>query len=150
MSASILLRVASIVAFVYWIGHTVGAPWTPVRGAAETAAIDSLRSLHFAVQGFSRNYWDFYFGFGIAISAFLLVQAVLLWQLATLAKIGAERLRPILALLFAGFAANTVIAWIYFFAVPGVLALVIAACLAGAWIAAGSPAAHGATQRRAT
>src|SRR5438105_2808568 len=103
MSASTRLRIASIIAFVYWIGHTAGAPWTPARGAAETAALDALRSLHFAVQGFSRSYWDFYVGFGIAISAFLLVQAVLLWQLAALAKIDAERLRPMIGLLFAGF-----------------------------------------------
>src|SRR5690242_5436793 len=81
MSASTRLRIASIVAFVYWIGHTAGAPWTPARGAAEAAAIDALRSLHFVVQGFSRSYWDFYVGFGVAISVFLLVQAVLLWQL---------------------------------------------------------------------
>src|SRR5689334_4704047 len=111
MSVSTRLRMGSIVAFIYWIGHTAGAPWTPVRGAAEIAAIDALRSLHFPVQGFSRSYWDFYSGFGIAISAFLLVQAALLWQLATLAKIGADRLRPMLALLFAGFLANAAVAW---------------------------------------
>jgi hypothetical protein len=150
MSASTRLRIASIIAFVYWIGHTAGAPWTPARGAAEAAAIDALRSLHFVVQGFSRSYWDFYVGFGVAISVFLLVQAVLMWQLAMLAKIEAERLRPMIALLFAGFAANAVVAWMYFFVIPGVLALAIAACLAAAWIAAGGPAPRSALEQRAT
>lgn len=136
MSASAWLRIASVLAFIYWIGHTVGAPWTPAHGATETAAIDALRSLHFAVQGFSRTYADFYIGFGVAISAFLLVQAVLLWQLATFAKTEAGRLRPMIALLLAGFVANAVVAWTYFFPVPGVLAIAIAACLAMAWFAA--------------
>ncbi|HEY2864582.1 MAG TPA: hypothetical protein VGK37_13265 [Casimicrobiaceae bacterium] len=150
MSVSTRLRIASIIAFVYWIGHTAGAPWTPARGAAETAAIDALRSVHFSFQGFSRSYWDFYFGFGVAISVFLLVQAVLLWQLATLAKIGFDRLRPMIALLFAGFAANAIVAWMYFFVVPGVLALAIAAFLAAAWIAAGGSVARGAPERHVT
>jgi hypothetical protein len=139
MSVSTRLRIASIVAFIYCAGHTAGAPWTPARGGAGgTAALEALRSLRFDVQGISRTYWDFYFGFGVAISAFLLVQAVLLWQLATLARTNAFRLRPIIALLLSGFCVNAVVAWMYFFPVPAVLAVAIAVCLAAAWLAAGN------------
>jgi hypothetical protein len=38
-----------------------------------------MKSHHFDAMGFSRTYWDFYYGFGLVISGYLLVQAVMLW-----------------------------------------------------------------------
>ena len=97
MKTSTLLRIASVVTFLYFAGHTAGMPWTPGEGPAELAVIEAMKSNRFAAMGSSRTYWDFYFGFGVIISVLQLVQAVVLWQLGTLAKTDAARLRPIIA-----------------------------------------------------
>jgi hypothetical protein len=84
----------------------------------------------------SRTYWDFYFGFGVIISAFLLVQAVVLWQVGSLAKTDTLRVRPIVASFLVAFLVNAALAWRYFFAVPAAMAAVIALCLAIALVLA--------------
>ena len=99
--------------------------------------LEGMRGHGFEVMGFRRTYWDFYFGFGVTISAFLLTQAVVLWQLGSLAKTEAFRVRPIIASFFAGFAVNVVLAWKYFFAVPVAITIVISVCLALAFVSAG-------------
>src|SRR5262245_13041850 len=136
MKPSLFLRIAAILTVLYFGGHTAGIPWTPVRGPSETTVIEAMKLQSFEVQGFARTYWDFYFGFGVAISAFLLVQAVVLWQLASLARSEAARLRPILASFFVAFVFNAVVAWKYCFHVPAIFAAAIALCLGSAFFLA--------------
>ena len=136
MKPSVLLRIAAIINLLYCAAHTAGIPWTPARGPAELAVLDAMRTQSFQAGGFTRTYWEFYFGFGVAISAYLLVQAVALWQLASLARSDAERIRPIAASFLVAFVVNAIIAWVYFFPVPAVMAAAIAACLGLAIVAA--------------
>ena len=83
MKASLLYRIASILLLLFAIGHTLGFRQTnPSWGVA--SLIDSMRSIHFDAQGFSRTYWDFFSAFGLFFSVFLLFAAVLAWQLAGL------------------------------------------------------------------
>ena len=135
--ASTLLRVASILTLLYCAGHSAGMPWTPAEGLGEMAVLELMKSYHFEIEGFSRSYWDFYVGFGTLISGFLLLQAVVLWQLAGLAKTDALRVRPVVATFAVAFLLNAALAWIYFFVVPLVMAIAIAATLGLAFVAAG-------------
>lgn len=137
MKTSTFLRIASVITFLYFAGHTAGMPWTPGEGPAEMAVIEAMKSNRFDTLGFSRTYWEFYFGFGVIISVLQLVQAVVLWQLGSLAKTDATRLRPIIASFFTAFIFNAILGWMYFFVVPVVMAVVIAICLALAFFAAG-------------
>ncbi len=137
MNTSILLRIASAVTFLYFAGHTAGMPWTPVLDTATIPMIETMKKHAVDAMGFSRTYWDFYFGFGIIISVFLFGQALVLWHLGTLAKDNAAKLRPVLAVFAISFIANAVLAWEYFFAVPAALAVAIAFCLGMSFIAAG-------------
>jgi hypothetical protein len=82
----------------------------------------------------SGSYWDFYQGFGLAISALLFVQAALLWHSASLARSGNDKLRPIIVTQLAGFVVIAAVAARYIFAPPLVLAVAIAICLVGALI----------------
>jgi hypothetical protein len=100
------------------------------------AVVEAMKSQHFEVVGATRTFWDFYYGFGVAITGYLLVQAVVLWQLAALAKSQAVSLRPIIASLGLGFLVNAVILWKFFFAIPLVLAVAITAVLGFAFFAA--------------
>jgi len=131
MKPSILLRVASIITLLYFAGHTAGMPWTPAAGPGELPVIEAMKTHRFETEGFARTYWDFYFGFGLIISAFLLVQAVVLWQL---------QIRPIIASFLVAFVVNAILAWMFFFAVPAGMAVAIAACLGLAFHAAGKNA----------
>ena len=45
-----------------------------------------MRQFQFEAEGVTRTYWEFYIGFGVMISVFLLVQAVMLWQLAAVSR----------------------------------------------------------------
>jgi hypothetical protein len=136
MKPSVMLRITAVITLLYFAAHTAGIPWTPVQGAGEMAVLEAMKTHRFNVEGFTRAYWDFYFGFGVAISGYLLVQAVALWQLASLAKSEAVRFRPILASFFVAFVFNAVVAWKYFFPVPAVFAAAIATCLGLAFLAA--------------
>jgi len=136
MKTSTLLKIAAVIMFLYFVGHTAGAPWTPGEASADMAVVEAMKSDHFPVIGVSRSYWDFYFGFGLIISVMQLVQAVILWQLGTLAKTDAARLRPIVAVLCASLVINAILSWMYFFIIPTVMAVLIAILLLLAFISA--------------
>ncbi len=124
------LRIAAVITLLYFAGHTAGMPWTPYTNPEATTVLEAMKNHSFEAEGFKGTYWDLYFGFGISISAYLLVQAAVLWQLATLAKTDAIRVRPIVVSFLVVFVINAALAWKYFFVVPVVMASVIALCLA--------------------
>ena len=133
MKASTLYRIAAVLILLFAIGHTIGfLQHDPSWGVDSLLA--SMKSLHFNIQGFSRSYWDFFVGFGLFVTVFLLFGAVLAWQLGGLAVEALARVR-VLAWAFAlCFAAVTVLTWRYFFAIPLVLSVLITVCLVlAAW-----------------
>jgi hypothetical protein len=134
---SIFLRIASILTLLYCAGHASGIPWTPAQGAGEMAVLEAMKSQHFEIAGVTRTYWDFYYGFGVAIIGYLLVQAVVLWQLGPLAKTETVSVRPVIASFCVGFLVNAVIVWRFFFAIPIVISAAITVSLGFAFFAAG-------------
>jgi hypothetical protein len=137
MKAFHFLRVAAVLTLLYCAGHTSGIPWTPYTDAEATSVVEAMKSHSFEEQGFKGTYWDIYFGFGLAISVFLVVQAVVLWQVASLAKTDAMRVRPIMVSFLIAFVINAGLSWKYFFIVPVVTAGLIAVSLAIALALAG-------------
>ena len=143
MKAFHFLRVAAVVTLLYCAGHTIGMPWTPYIDPEATAVLEAMKGHSFEAEGFKGTYWDLYFGFGLIISVYLLVQAVVLWQVASLAKLDATRVRPIVVSFLIAFVVNAALSWKYFFVVPVVMAGIIAMCLATALVLSGrTPAAH--------
>jgi hypothetical protein len=141
MRTTLFLRIASVLAIVHAILHTIGGMLSkPNNGAPEIAIIEAMKSRAFNVMGSMRSYWDFFYGYGWLVAITLLVQGILFWQLGNIAKTNAAPIRPILLLFCFNFLATTVIAWKYFFIAPAVTELLIAAFLAGAYFAAGSAA----------
>ena len=137
MSSTLYLRIASVLTIIHAILHTVGGVLSkPRNGATEIAVIDAMKSQSFNVMGSMRTYWDFFYGYGWLLGLALLVEGILFWQLATIAKTNAEQLRPIIALFCLNFLVTTVIAWKYFFIAPAVTEILIAAFLAAAYVAA--------------
>jgi hypothetical protein len=87
-------------------------------------------------MGTTRTYWHFYVGFGLYITVLLLLQAVLLWQLASLARVDPSRVRPLLGALSLAGVVGTVVVWTFIFAVPALFSLACTACLTLAFVAA--------------
>jgi hypothetical protein len=56
-----------------------------------------MKMNRFLLMGHTRSYWDFYRGLGLGVTVFLMAEAVLFWQLGSLTKTDARRLRPILS-----------------------------------------------------
>ena len=137
MNVPLLLRIASVITLLYFAGHTAGMPWTPFTSPEAMSVVEAMKTQSFEAKGFKGTYWGFYFGFGVIISVFLLVEAVVLWQVASLAKKDPSRVRPIVAAFLLGYIVNAVLAWKYFSVVPAVMAAAIALCLAIALVLAG-------------
>ena len=129
MTIRVLYRIAAVLILLFDLGHSAGYPWSDPKWGVDTGA---MRSTHFQILGFSRTYWDFYVGFGLEISVFLLLAAVLAWQLGGLPK---QTPAPLLLTAWAlavCFAALTALSWKYFFTIPIVFSALITICLVGA------------------
>ncbi len=110
MTTTLLLRIASAIALVFAAGHSLGGlrDWSPM-GANNV--LEAMSTVRFAISGVERTYLDFYRGFGWCLSVALLLESILLWQIASLARCDAVQLRPvILAFVLATFAMG-VLAW---------------------------------------
>lgn len=139
MKATIFLRVASVLTLLQSVFHTIGGVFgKPVPGPGTTAVL-AMKSNQFLVTGLNRSYWDFFIGFGLAITVFLAAESLIFWLLGNLAKIDGARLRPILLIFFLAYTALAVDAARYFFPPPLIVDSLIALCLLAA-IATAKPA----------
>jgi hypothetical protein len=134
MKASMFYRIAAVLLLLFDAGHTSGFPWSDPTWGVDLV---SMRSTHFYIMGFSRTYWDFYVGFGLFVSVFLLLAVVLAWQLGGLPPGSLALMRGTAWAFALCFAAITVLSWKYFFIIPIVFSIVTTLCLtAAAWLSA--------------
>ncbi|HUL70766.1 MAG TPA: hypothetical protein VLT17_11095 [Gemmatimonadales bacterium] len=138
MKAPLLYHIASVLLLLFAIGHTLGFRRVDPRWGVDSVMV-SLRSIRFEVQGNSRAYWDFYVGFGLFVTVFLLFAALLAWQLGSLDPQTLGGMPMVTWGLVACFAAVTFLSWRYFFMAPVIFSVVITLCLGlAAWAAARS------------
>ena len=135
MNASLLYRISAVLLVLFALGHTIGFRQVDPNWGADTV-VNGMRSVSFKVQNLNRTYWDFFTGFGLFVSIFLLFAAVLAWRFGSMAP---ERLAAIpverwsFALCFVLIAGLT---WRYFFVAPGIFSTLVALGLVGAaWLA---------------
>jgi hypothetical protein len=134
VKASTFYRIAAVLILLFDVGHTAGYPWSDPKWGVD---LGSMRSTHFEVFGFSRTYWDFYIGFGLFVTVFLLFSAIVAWQLGGLPAETSGRMRGTAWALAICFAAVAVLSWKYFFIIPIGFSIVITLCLiAAAWLSA--------------
>ena len=140
-----LLRIAAILTFLYFLGHSAGAPWTPSPGGQSETLVGLMKSFHFDVFGSSRTYWDFYLGFGLILSVAQLLESVVLWLLGGLAADSPARAWPFVLVFFAASLFQLVLVVRFFFLPPIVLNVALALCLAlASWAGRPRTAAAGA------
>jgi hypothetical protein len=137
VKASVLLRVASVLVLINGVLHTIGGVFGHAAPGIQAETEAAMKANQFVAMGVTRTYWDYFFGYGLSLTVYLLLQAVVFWQMASLVETDGARLRPLVMSFCLACAVSAVLCWRYFFAGPAVFQLVTAGCLLGAWVVLG-------------
>jgi hypothetical protein len=136
LRATTLYRIAAVLLLLFAVGHTLGFRQSDPQWGVDTL-LDSMRSIHFNVQGFSRTYWDLFVAAGFSVGVFYLFAAILAWQLGSLPAETLALMRGTAWTFALCFAAISVLSWRYLFILPIVFSILITVCLIGAaWLSA--------------
>src|SRR5256886_4850464 len=136
MKASMFYRIAAVLLLLFAVGHTLGFRQADPKWGVD-ALLDSMRSIHFDVQGFNRSYWDLFVAAGFSVGVLYLFAAILAWQLGGLPAATLALMRGTAWAFALCFAIITVVSWRYLFLIPIVFSIVITLCLtAAAWLSA--------------
>ena len=136
MSPSLLYRVASVLLVLFGLGHQLGFRRVDPRWGVDSA-IGALKATQFQVQGMTRNYWDFFSGFGFFVTVLLFFSAILAFQLAGLSKESLRNLSLVTWAFAVSFVVIALLTWRYFFIAPLIFSSLVALCLLmAAWSAA--------------
>jgi hypothetical protein len=132
MTTTLWLRISSGISLLFAAGHTLGGLkyWSPM---GDNPVLQAMRTVRFDTMGANRSYFDFYMGFGHSLSVTQVMEAILLWQLAALARTDALAVRPMIAVIALATAACGVIAWRFLFPLPALFSLAMVASLAVAY-----------------
>jgi hypothetical protein len=124
-------RSASVLLFIFCLMHTGGGMLAQKSlGPASDVVFDSMKSVHFSFNGADSTWYGFWFGFGLTASIFLLLSAIVAWEFERIPNELWPSLQVIAWAFVLGHVANTVLAWKYFFAGPGVFGILISVLLA--------------------
>ena len=135
--AAVLYRVASVIFILFAIGHTAGFLRFKAPSMEGQAVWDSMRSVQFPLGGSSRSYAEFYVGFGLFATLYLLFAAYLAWYLGGLAHSNPPAIGALGWMFFAVQIVSLILSWKYFLPPPVVLSGLAAICIGWAsWIVA--------------
>jgi hypothetical protein len=135
MTTALLLRIASVISLVFTAGHSLGGlkKWSPM---GDNDVLRTMTAVYFDTMGAHRSYLDFFMGFGWSISAAMLMQTLLLWQMASLARTDVAHVRPMIAVLALATFASGIIAWRFIFPMPALFSGVLLITLVAAHVVA--------------
>ena len=123
-------RSASVLLFIFCLMHTGGGMLAQKSlGPASDAVFEAMKRTHFDFNGADCTWYGFWFGFGLTASIFLLLSAIVAWELERVPSELWPRLQVIAWAFVVSHVANTVLAWKYFFAGPGVFGVLISLLL---------------------
>jgi hypothetical protein len=126
------LRIGAALQGLGAVLHTIASMDSPSRGPAEQAMFAAMRSFHFPIAGVIRSHWDFYQGYELCITVVFAILAVLIWQLSNLSREEPRHAVPLITTILVAEILLSAIGWEYFFAGPGGMSILIAACLVAA------------------
>ena len=126
------LRIGAALQGLGAVLHTIAAMDSPSRGPAEQAVFAAMQSFRFPIAGVIRSHWDFYQGYELCITVVFAILAVLIWQLSNLSRTAPHKAVPLIVTIVVAEILLSAIGWEYFFAGPGGMSILIAACLTAA------------------
>ena len=126
------LRIGAALQGLGAVLHTIASMDSSSRGPAEQAVFAAMQSFHFPIAGVIRSHWDFYQGYELCITVVFAILAVLIWQLSNLSREEPRHAMPLITTILVAEILLSAIGWEYFFAGPGGMSILIAACLIAA------------------
>jgi hypothetical protein len=129
-----LVRFSSILMVGLFLGHMSAYPWTSADDLQEKQLAGAMKGLDFIFMGQHQTYWNLYFGWGLLVGVFLLAMAIMLWVLASIARIDARRAATITGLVSAVCLIGFYISFRFFYLPPTIFFAVNAALLLGATV----------------
>lgn len=135
MTTTLLLRIASVISLLFTAGHSLGGlrKWSPM---GENEVLQAMTTVRFETMGANRSYLEFFVGFGWSISVSMLMQTVLLWQMASLARTDPAHVRPMIGVVALATLASGVIAWRFIFPLPALFSGMLFIALVAAYVVA--------------
>ncbi len=132
MTTTLLLRISAVISLLFAIGHSLGGlkRWSPM---GDNEVLKSMETVRFDTMGANRSYLDFFMGFGWSLTVAMLLQSVLLWQLASLARTDAAQVRPMIAAFALATLASGAVAWRFIFPVPALFSAALLIVLVAAY-----------------
>ncbi len=133
MTTTLLLRIAAVISLIFTAGHTLGGlkQWSPM---GDNEVLKTMKAVNFETMGANRTYFDFFMGFGWSISVAMLLQTVLLWQMASLARTDVAHVRPMIIVFALATLASGVIGWRFIFPVPALFSGLLLIALVSAYV----------------
>lgn len=128
MSATLLYRIAAVLLILFAAGHTVGFLKFKPPTAEGVAVRDAMDTVQFSVGSGKSTYGDFYRGFGLFCTVYLLFTSFLAWHLGGMARTNPQSIATLSWVFFALQLASIALAWKYFFAPPIVFSTLAAVC----------------------
>ena len=130
MKSITTFRAASVLLVIFCFLHTKGGMLKQASlGFASDAVFAQMKLVHFDFNGADCTWYGFWFGFGLTASAFLVLSAVIAWELDKVSPVNWPLVNVMAWALIAAQAFNTLMSWMYFFAGPGVFGILITVLL---------------------
>jgi len=135
MTTTLFLRIASVISLIFTLGHAAGGlkKWSPMGNNEVLRAMSAVR---FDTMGANRSYLDFYMGFGWSIAVAMVMQTVLLWLMASIARTDPASVRPMIVVIALATVASGMIAWRFIFPIPALFSSALVIALAAAFVVA--------------
>lgn len=128
MNVALLLRIAAVLALIQYAAHSLlflGA--RPSHGQEEIDLVEAMKSRRWIFAGRMRSYWNFYFGYGLLAILWGVVEILLLWSMASLAN--RTSVAALIAVLLAANIGHAILTLRYFFFLPALFDILVAAVL---------------------
>lgn len=124
-------RIATYLLLLFCAAHTGGGMLSEKSlGFKADGVFALMKAVHFDFNGSDCTYYGFWFGFGITVSVFLLLSAVIAWQLDKVPASAWPAVSVIAWALVVSHAVNAFIGWKYFFLGPALFGIAITALMA--------------------
>lgn len=122
-----LYKLATFLLLLFFVGHTFGgmlaeASWGP----ASDEVFSAMKQVQFDFHGGNSTWHDFWFGFGLMVSVYLLLCAFVIWTIDRTPAAQFPALAPIAWALVVAKTTIAVLSARYFFAGPATFSLLVA------------------------
>jgi hypothetical protein len=121
MTATLLYRIAAVLLIIFAAGHTLGFLKFKPASPEGLAVHDAMDKVDFQIGRSTRTYGDFYRGFGLFCTLYLLFAAFLAWYLGDMARANPHAIVTLGWVFFGLHVVSLVLSWIYFLPPPVVL-----------------------------